>query len=721
MIYVVLNILISVFLVWLSFYVDRHSGGSGEPVFGSALMQLSVCGVLNAVVLLASAYAPPRLTIFLCRLLFVVLGFFSVQICFFCSFFPYAVKNKIVLGFKWILWLLCFWVVFSQINSITVSPYLGITRVEAVPFFNGYLWKFFRYTWFDVYNAIIVFFLPALSVLVMLLRTENMNLKMEFQKSVMLTAGVVICWLSCGLLAKTARFIPLFSTVLIFSPTLLVIIFVRTVTINMLYDLRSFVGAALHFVFFLLLPSVFTGCAFIVFWHRYREFPVASVFFLLLVIVTSLIFSYQSGKIFNKLSWFRSARYAGAFEQDLARIDYSNEPAQVMQSMQDIFAKNIGTSTIHVLIDNGVDTLESVFDADATEHITVALKNSVIDSLVSSGKTIIFRNFSEVSEEYDGTKQSVNHLFDRTGSDALIILNEGLHVFGVVLLGPKAAGNTYNGYDYEVFKKLYSYFFVFGYYMKNIANQSVVGTVNREIRMSAQIITSIQENVDQVKNSKIDVGSLMVPAHNIGGEFIDLIRLSEDRHIFVLGDLSGKGISASMSMVIIKSIIRTFLAETKDFKLLVQKVNTFIRYNLPKGTFFEGVFGLFDFTDDTLYYINCGIPALFLYTRAYNNVIEIQGEGRVLGFAKDIGPLIKVKKVILNPGDIVMGCTDGLIDALSLRGEQFGKDRVQKTITENSMYPAEKMAQFSYDALVKFMSKELEDDVSILVIKRLTK
>jgi serine phosphatase RsbU (regulator of sigma subunit) len=170
-------------------------------------------------------------------------------------------------------------------------------------------------------------------------------------------------------------------------------------------------------------------------------------------------------------------------------------------------------------------------------------------------------------------------------------------------------------------------------------------------------------------------------------------------------------------MVIVKSIIRTFLAETKDFKLLVEKVNSFIRFNLPKGTFFEGVFGLLDFTNNTLYYINCGVPALFLYTRAYNNVIEIQGDGRVLGFAKNIGPLLKVKKVTLSPGDIVMACTDGLIDAQSLRGERFGKDRIQKTITENSMYPATKMAQFTYDTLVKFMSKELDDDVSILVLK----
>ena len=172
-----------------------------------------------------------------------------------------------------------------------------------------------------------------------------------------------------------------------------------------------------------------------------------------------------------------------------------------------------------------------------------------------------------------------------------------------------------------------------------------------------------------------------------------------------------------MNMVILKSITRTFLAETSDFKELVEKVNLFIRTSMPKGTFFEGIFGLLDFSTDTMYYINCGAPALFMYTRAYNNVIEIQGEGHILGFVKNIHPYIRVKKVKLAQGDIVLACTNGLIETSSLRGEQYGKSRIQSQMMENSTYPADKMAQFTYDSLVQFTSKALENDVTVLVLK----
>jgi serine phosphatase RsbU (regulator of sigma subunit) len=151
----------------------------------------------------------------------------------------------------------------------------------------------------------------------------------------------------------------------------------------------------------------------------------------------------------------------------------------------------------------------------------------------------------------------------------------------------------------------------------------------------------------------------------------------------------------------------------------VAKVNDFIRESLPKGTFFAGTFGLLDFSTNTMYYINCGIPAIFVYTKAYNNVIEVQGEGHILGFVKDVAPYLKVKKVNLAEGDIVMITTDGMLDTKSLRGDIFGKTRTQNALMENSNYPATKMAKFAYDALVEFTSKELENDVTILVMKYL--
>ena len=170
-------------------------------------------------------------------------------------------------------------------------------------------------------------------------------------------------------------------------------------------------------------------------------------------------------------------------------------------------------------------------------------------------------------------------------------------------------------------------------------------------------------------------------------------------------------------MVILKSVIRTFLDETHDFKMLIQRVNAFIRESLPKGSIFNGAFALVDFSADVMYYINCGIPAIFVYTQAYNNIIEIQGHGHVLGFVRDIMPYVSVRQIKLTKGDIVLSCTNGVLTSRSLRGDVFGKERVQQVMLSNLTFPASRIAQFVYDNLVKFMSKEIEADVSAFVMK----
>ncbi|MDE5775661.1 MAG: serine/threonine-protein phosphatase [Treponemataceae bacterium] len=327
----------------------------------------------------------------------------------------------------------------------------------------------------------------------------------------------------------------------------------------------------------------------------------------------------------------------------------------------------------------------------------------------------------EVMYDLQMKREEIERLFAELEAEVLIILREGSRLLGLLALGNKRGDLGYDEYDKSVFNSLYPYFFVFGYYMSNIANASVVGTVNREIKMSAQIIKSIQENMDSVESPKMDLGYLMLPAHNIGGEFVDSIRLNETRHLLVVGALSGKGISASMNMVILKSIIRVFLATTHDFKKLVSKINNFIRFDLPKGTFFAGVFCLMDFETDTLYYINCGISTMLLYTRSFNNVIEIQGKGFVLGFAKDVSPLLKVRQIKLNPGDVLGITTEGIIKSHSLRGDRYGKDNIRKSMTENYMYDGMHMVSFLLDDLKRFIAKDVDEDITVMMIRYLGK
>ncbi len=716
MIYCILNFVFALVLFFHTYYTDKKIGNVDyNPLVVLSLILAGACFAMS-VALYASFFLPVRLALFLLRLSFFLFGAYALEVCIYFLYFPsfsYPAAVRIV---RVAIDVLLLYFVFTQIQAINVTNFLGM-RVSARYIFTGMITMYYPYTLFHLYCFLLGFFIPAICAVVMQVKAEATNERLPLQKSILNVIALVASWFIIWLLMKSTGRVPLFITLFPMAYVVMQILLVFSITTNTLFDFFLLLGGFLKMAVVVVIPSLLVGALFPVLWPIYRDSPRLFIFAILLVVALAITVSYQLRKLFNKVSRFRSVQYEGPFEHALSKMDYNGEPEEIVRNMQNIFKQNLGLSEMRVLIENGHGELESVYDEEGQDRITIDIRNSSFDQLLNSNRNIILRSVVENGHTFVFIREALEKTFRRTHSDAIILLNEGRRISGALLLGPKAGGNIYNDYDYSVFSKLYSYFFVFGYYMKNIGNQAIVGTVNREIRMSSQIINSIQRNMDKIKNKSYDTGYIMVPSHNIGGEFIDFIKLSPDRHIIVLGDLSGKGISASMSMVIVKSIVRSFLNETKDFKQLVQRVNEFIRDNLPKGTFFEGFFGLLDFSDKTLYYINCGTPALFLYTRSYNNVIEIQGEGRVLGFVRNIFPLLKVKKVKLNPGDVIVACTDGLIDARSLRGEVYGKDRIQKSITENTMYPATKMAQSMYDSMVDFLSTEIQDDVSILVLK----
>lgn len=719
MIYVVLNLVMALFAVGLAFYIDRSSGEVENNPLTRMSVYLAVAASAMAFMLWSNTYAADRLPLLFFRVTLVFATIYSLDFCLYSICFPSYKRPKAALIVKWVLVLATVWFCFAKIDSVTITDFLGIS-VASKPFFTGHLTNYFPITWFDVYRNLFLVGLPFLSVLIMILRAENREDRLNLQKSVMNALALFAGWFCFWVIARARGRVPMFSSLFLFGVGVIQVFLSYNSRQNFLYDVKYAVGVFITFIVSYLIPAVIVGILFPRLWPEFANSHFLFFFEIAIVIVVCITISYQVSKFLSKKQYFRSFQYAEVFEEQISKLDYSDEPENIVRNMQNIFIHNLGLSDIRIFVESE-NCLKSIYDQPGKQELTLDIKNPVFETMLNQNRLIVLKSEVDNGHTFERIRRDLLPLFAQTSSEALILLAEGRRIVGLIALGQKAGGNIYADYDLTTFTKFYSYFFVFGYYMRNIANQSIVGTVNREIRMSSQIITSIQENMDPIKNKKFDTGYIMEHAHNIGGEFVDLIRLSENRHIFVLGDLSGKGISASMSMVIIKSIIRTFLQETRDFKLLVEKVNSFIRFNLPKGTFFEGVFALIDFNDDTMYYINCGVPSLFLYTKSYNNVIEIQGEGRVLGFAKEISKYIKVKKVKLNPGDIIVTCTDGLIDSKSLRGEVYGKERIQRSIIENTAYSAATMAKNIYNTATDFLAKELDDDVSILIIKRLEK
>ena len=510
----------------------------------------------------------------------------------------------------------------------------------------------------------------------------------------------------------------IYSWAIIIQPlgyVIFVVLAIRSCSLNMTFDKKQVFFGTMRFLIFNAVPAVIVGSI-----TAYILTNVRSFYYQII----SLIITASIALAVANLLFYRFRRLLGDTREyqellfnALQQIDYTLGRKETAKEFSEIIEKYIGTSAIDIMVvndDNILETIYSTFD-NAYSYDT---RNRMFDFVLEKNISMIVKSNVLVDTQFQDHMSELLSFFNKTISEVVIFLREGNKLIGLVTLARKSMHADYTVYDLNMLKETYSYFFLIVYYLKNIAKEDVVITVDREIEMSDQIIGSIQKNMDVIKERDIEVANISYSAHQLGGDFIDFIRLTDDKYFFLIGDVSGKGLSASMSMVILKSTLRTFLVETHDFKELIVKVNHFIKTNLPRSTFFAGLFAILDLKTHTIYYVNCGIPLMSMFVDSYKNVIEIQGEGRVLGFVKNILPYIKVRKITLSPNDVIFLTTDGLLDSQNLRDVKFGSERANRLLLSLKNKDAKTIVDSIYKNLTSFISTEMEDDVTMLVFKR---
>ena len=612
---------------------------------------------------------------------------------------------------------------FAVFNGIL---HLGIA-VLAIFFIKGFFWNALSGFKFSssmiagipaayIFQRLLVLIIPIFAMVISIYKIFKEDSRIYRQQMIIYFLALffsVIIWSFVYYLST------IFSWAIAITPLgyLLLVFFTSFgFSTSMVYDRKQLSLALFRFLIFILVFAAVTG-----YWASWVLTYVRNFYLqIVLLIVGALIFLVIRNFVSQKFKWLLgdTSEYAKVIEEKLQRVDYTEGREKVMNNFSNILLEQLNAGSINILITSENEILEPVYSTiDITSTFDAA--QPIFKFLLNENIQVVMRSQVLTNPLFSDVRSELISFMNSTYAEILICVREGQKLIGVISISSKKRKEAYTTYDFDVLNSLYSYFFLVVYYLRNIAKQDIVLILDREIEMSDQIIGSIQKNIDIVEKKVIDVDSVAFSAHQLGGDFTDFIRLSEDRYLFLIGDVSGKGLSASMSMVILKSVMHTYLSETPDFKELVVKINSFIKNNLPKGTFLAGLFGIMDFKTSTIYYLNCGIPLMSMYIDSYKNVIEIQGEGRVLGFVKNIRPFLKVRKITMNRNDIIVFTTDGLLDSKNLKGDKFGNERVSRLIAANKTKSAKEISNAIYKKFLDYIAHEIEDDITIMTFKHI--
>jgi phosphoserine phosphatase RsbU/P len=217
-------------------------------------------------------------------------------------------------------------------------------------------------------------------------------------------------------------------------------------------------------------------------------------------------------------------------------------------------------------------------------------------------------------------------------------------------------------------------------------------------------------------DSDVEIAAKIRPAREVGGDFYDFFRLDQDRLSIVIGDVCGKGIPASIFMAVVVTVLRTAAREGQDVASTIHRANTILCRDNAASLFATVFYGVLNLRSGILEYCNCGHNAP-VHVSASGEPRRLTATGLPLGlFADRSAPSSHLQ---VNPGDFLIMFTDGVIDALNPRKEDFGDNFLMETILSSRNLTIAELILHIFAAVDDFAQGEQQaDDIACVAIGR---
>ncbi|CAB1066002.1 Serine phosphatase RsbU, regulator of sigma subunit [Olavius sp. associated proteobacterium Delta 1] len=242
-----------------------------------------------------------------------------------------------------------------------------------------------------------------------------------------------------------------------------------------------------------------------------------------------------------------------------------------------------------------------------------------------------------------------------------------------------------------------------------------------------------------------DIATYFAPAKQVSGDFYDVFSLPGDNLGVVIADVADKGVGSALYMALIRSLIRVFsghislhgfanfsiingvtksvmeqCATTDQLNALtaVKLTNDYIAHEHSKeGMFATLFFGVINPLNGVLAYINGGHEPLIIVDASSRIKKRLDPTGPAVGMMVDIK--FEIRQVQIEPGDILIGYTDGVIEAQAPNGDFFTRKRLLSIIEQTTSSASDLVDRIKTSVSTHVHNAPPSDDITMLAIKRL--
>lgn len=243
----------------------------------------------------------------------------------------------------------------------------------------------------------------------------------------------------------------------------------------------------------------------------------------------------------------------------------------------------------------------------------------------------------------------------------------------------------------------------------------------KRVRLETEVAVarSIQKSLQPLSSFATEwceVAGVTVPATEVGGDYFDIIKISDDKIAVTIADVSGHGVGAGILSAMTKSALHTELRYNTAPSEVLGNLNNAIYDLTDKKIFVSFAYVLLDRKAMMARVATAGHPLIFLFRKSDETIVEVRTPN--LALAVQPSTQYAEETIHLNRGDELILCTDGITEATDDKGEQFGVDRLKELIANTERPSIETLSNSIVASVRAFtIKKEFAEDAIIVVAR----
>jgi sigma-B regulation protein RsbU (phosphoserine phosphatase) len=213
----------------------------------------------------------------------------------------------------------------------------------------------------------------------------------------------------------------------------------------------------------------------------------------------------------------------------------------------------------------------------------------------------------------------------------------------------------------------------------------------------------------------LEIAGMMQPARGVSGDYYDYFPIDANTTQIIIADVSGKGVPAALLMSATAAAMRLEANHERNMLEQVERLNSGILSVSDADRYVTLLLAEIDVQKRKLQYVNCGHNPALLFRPTTGTLTHLDSSCPPIGLSPE--EICELSSANLAPGDVVVFYTDGVTEAKTPLGEEFGMERLSATVRRGSSLSAEELMTDIYTAAANFCGDDFADDVTLLVVK----